>query len=52
MHVLDSCNQLAEILDRLLFFESFFLDDQLEQLPLRDILHDEEELFGRLNNLV
>ena len=46
MHVLNSIDELPEILASLILFEFFFLDDVLKKLTFRDIFHDEKSCFG------
>lgn len=52
MHVLNSIDELPEILASLILFEFFFLDDVLKKLTFRDIFHDEKKLFWSFDNFV
>ena len=50
VQVFDSADNLLEELAGFGFLEFLLLDDVVEQLAAADKLHDEKELFRRLNN--
>ena len=50
MQVFDSAYDLLEELAGFCFFEFLLLDDVVEKFAAADELHDEKELFWRLNN--
>lgn len=52
MHVLNSIDELPEILASLILFEFFFLDDVLKKLTFRDILHYKKKLFWGFNDFI
>lgn len=51
MYVFDARDYLLEKLASFLFLQAFPLDYIVEELTTTSIFHDQEQLFGGLNNL-
>ena len=51
VQVLDAANYLLEELTGLGLLELLLFDDVIEQLATTNVLHDKEQLLGRLDNL-
>lgn len=52
MDVLDSGNNLLKETTGFCFFQSLAFNDEIEQLATTGVLHDQEQLSGRLDDLI
>ena len=52
VQILHSCDELPKELTGLMLLQPFLFYYQFEELPLRDVLHHQEELLGSLDDLV
>ena len=52
MKIFNASNDLLEECTCFWLFKFFLFDDVLKQLPLTDILHDQEQLFGCFDDLI
>ena len=52
MYVMDSCNQFLEMLAGLRLFEPLTLDDKVEQLAPRGVLHNQVQITLGLDDFI
>lgn len=52
VNIFDACNKLCKYPDSFTLINAFILNDVVEEFPLLHVLHDQEQLFGRLDDFV
>lgn len=50
--VLDACDELVEYAYGFVLVDPLVFDDVVEELPLLHVLHHQEQLLGRLDDLI